>query len=94
MQCRYISSMVLADAVAVGATEARLEGVARDRVYTAGELGELADGLRRLLAAVEAGSMTGDSGVVARLEGAVAALEALATGNATDSGHEAPSAKA
>lgn len=57
-------------------------------MYTAGELGELADGLRRLLAAVEAGSMTGDSGVLARLEGAVAALESLAGSDTTNSGDQ------
>ncbi|MGI8750963.1 MAG: hypothetical protein ACR2MN_01345 [Acidimicrobiales bacterium] len=48
--------------------------------YTTGELAELAAGMRRLLDAIEAGDMTADSGTIARLEGAVAALDALAAG--------------
>jgi len=50
------------------------------RSYTTGELADLAGGMRRLLDAIEAGEMTADSGTVARLEGAVAALDALASG--------------
>ncbi|HEX6393119.1 MAG TPA: hypothetical protein VFZ97_06730 [Acidimicrobiales bacterium] len=52
--------------------------MARRRTYSAVELAEVAAGLKMLLAEVEAGRLTADSGVIARLEGAVAALEALA----------------
>ena len=40
----------------------------------------MAEGLRRLLGTIEAGEITADSGTITRLEGAIAALEALATG--------------
>jgi hypothetical protein len=48
--------------------------------YTADELAEVADGLRRMLQAIAAGELTADSGTVARLEGAAVAIEALAAG--------------
>jgi|GEM_PF-5786142 hypothetical protein len=51
-----------------------------DRTYSGADLQEMAEGLRRLLASIEAGEVTANSGTVARLEGAIAALEALATG--------------
>jgi len=38
---------------------------------------EARDGLRRVLAAIHRGELTADSGYVARLEGAIAALDAL-----------------
>jgi hypothetical protein len=50
------------------------------RTFTAAELGEVASGLRRVLEAVALGDLKADSGTVARLEGAIAALEALAEG--------------
>jgi hypothetical protein len=51
-----------------------------DRSYSSAELREMAEGLRRLLGTIEAGEVTADSGTITRLEGAIAALEALATG--------------
>ena len=53
--------------------------MAAKRSYSRDELGELAAGLRKVLAEVEAGRLTADSGTIARLEGAVAALESLAS---------------
>jgi hypothetical protein len=50
------------------------------RSYSVEELGELAEGLRRLLAAIEGGSMKADAGTISRLEGATAAIQALAEG--------------
>lgn len=50
------------------------------RSYTATELSEIAAGLRRLLESISEGEVSADSGTVNRLEGAVAALEALANG--------------
>jgi len=52
----------------------------KKRSYTVEELGELAEGLRGLLAAIEDGSLKADAGTIARLEGATAALQALAEG--------------
>ena len=52
-----------------------------ERSYSQLELAEMADGLRRLLDAIEGGKVTAPGGTVARLEGAVAALEALAKGD-------------
>jgi len=52
----------------------------KKRSYTVEELGALVEGLRRLLAAIEDGSMKADAGTIARLEGATAALQALAEG--------------
>jgi hypothetical protein len=54
--------------------------VAVDRTYSATELAEVAAGMRRLLDAIGAGELSADSGTVARLEGAAAALDALARG--------------
>lgn len=51
--------------------------MAGHRSYSSADLAELASGLRRLLAVIEAGELTADSGLVARLEGAVAVLETL-----------------
>jgi len=51
-----------------------------ERRFSPAELAEVAAGLRRLLGAVAAGELTADSGMVARLEGAAVALEALAEG--------------
>lgn len=53
---------------------------AKKRSYTVEELGELAEGLRRLLAAIEDGSVKADAGTISRLEGATAAIQALAEG--------------
>ena len=44
------------------------------------ELEDLAAGLRRLLDAIETGSLTADAGTISRLEGAAAAVQALADG--------------
>lgn len=52
----------------------------RRRLYTVEDLAELAKGLRRLLAAIEDGSMKADAGTISRLEGATAAIQALADG--------------
>jgi hypothetical protein len=54
---------------------------AADRTYNATELAVVAAGMRRLLDAIAAGDLSADSGTVARLEGAAAALDALARGN-------------
>lgn len=51
-----------------------------ERTYTSAELGELAAGLRRLLDAIEAGTLAASSGQAARLEGAWLAVQGLATG--------------
>jgi hypothetical protein len=48
--------------------------------YSAAELGEVAAGIRRILVAIEAGELAADTRTVTRLEGAAAALEALAEG--------------
>jgi hypothetical protein len=50
------------------------------RTYTAAELADLAEGLRGILGAIEEGSLAADAGTISRLEGAVAALQALAEG--------------
>jgi hypothetical protein len=50
------------------------------RAYTVEDLATLAEGLRDLLAAIEAGSLKADAGTIARLEGATAAIQALADG--------------
>jgi len=52
----------------------------RRKAYSIQELGELADGLRRLLAAIEDGGLAADAGTISRLEGAAAAIQALADG--------------
>ena len=49
-----------------------------ERKVSVAEIREVAAGLRRMLDAIEAGQITADSGTIARLEGAVAALDALA----------------
>jgi hypothetical protein len=51
------------------------------RRYSATELAETAAGLQRLLDAIAHGEVTADSGTVSRLEGAIAALEALSGGH-------------
>ena len=52
----------------------------RRRSYSSKELAELAAGIRRTLASIAAGDIDSDRNTVLRLEGAVAALEALADG--------------
>jgi hypothetical protein len=54
--------------------------MSRGKTYSAAELAEVADGLRRLLARIEAGEISASGGTANRIEGAVAALEALAEG--------------
>jgi len=54
----------------------RVKGKALNRA----EMAEAATTLRRLLGAVEAGELTAPAGLTYRLQGAVIALEALATG--------------
>lgn len=48
--------------------------------YTVEELADLASGIRRLLIVIREGDMKADSGTIARLEGAEAAIRALAEG--------------
>jgi hypothetical protein len=52
----------------------------REGAYSIQELGELAAGLRRLLDAIERQELTADAGTISRLEGAAAAIQALADG--------------
>ena len=52
----------------------------RTKAYSGQELSELAAGLRRVLGAIEGGSLAADAGTIARLEGAAAAISALAEG--------------
>jgi hypothetical protein len=52
----------------------------KKRSYTVDELGKLADGLRGLLGAIEDGSLAATAGTISRLEGAAAAIQALADG--------------
>jgi hypothetical protein len=52
----------------------------RRRSYSTDELAEVAGGLRRILDTIARGELIADPGQVNRLEGAVAALEALAEG--------------
>jgi hypothetical protein len=52
---------------------------AGDDAIRVADIAELAAGLRRLLDSIQAGQITADSGVIARLEGAALALEALAS---------------
>jgi len=58
----------------------------RKLTYSSAELAEVADGLRRLLDAIAAGSMVADASTIRRLEGACAALDALAAGRPVDFG--------
>lgn len=53
---------------------------ARGKALSRAEMAEAATTLRRLLGAVEAGELTAPAGLTYRLQGAVIALEALATG--------------
>lgn len=53
---------------------------AKRRTYSAVELAEVAEGIRRVLAAIARGDLKADGRTVIRLEGAAAALEALAEG--------------
>jgi hypothetical protein len=55
------------------------------RSYTSEELSEVAAGLRRLLDTITRGDLKADSGAIARLEGAAAAVEALASATSTTS---------
>ena len=50
------------------------------RRMTQGELLEAADTIRRLLAALRAGELTAPPMLIARIEGALVALEVIATG--------------
>jgi hypothetical protein len=50
------------------------------RSYSVNELRDLAAGLRRLLREIEDGSLAADAGTISRLEGAAAAIQALAEG--------------
>jgi len=50
------------------------------RSYTRADLAEVADGLARLLAAIDRGELTAGAGAVTRLEGAMIALRSLAEG--------------
>ncbi len=52
----------------------------RRTTYTTEELEDLAAGLGRLLGAIEKGTLEADSGTIAGLEGARAAIQALAEG--------------
>jgi hypothetical protein len=52
----------------------------KEGAYTVEELGELAAGLRRLLGAIETGKLEADAGTISGLEGAAAAIQALAEG--------------
>ena len=52
--------------------------------YTRAEIAEVAAGLNRILAAVERGELTAHAGLIARLEGASAALLAMAVGVVVD----------
>jgi hypothetical protein len=54
------------------------------RTYSAAELAELAEGLRRLLEAIAEGDLATNAATIRRLEGACAALEALAIGEPMD----------
>ncbi len=54
--------------------------MAKPHAFATAELADVAAGLRRILAAIETGDLTADSGTVARLEGALAAIEALLVG--------------
>jgi hypothetical protein len=51
------------------------------RSYNTEELGDLAAGLRRILSAIEDGTLAADAGATSRLEGAAAAIESLAQGH-------------
>jgi hypothetical protein len=63
-------------------------------------VGEVAEGVRALLAAIDAGDMTCSPGYRSRLQGAVVALETLSGGPSNDpfrtshSSHSAPCPKA
>ncbi len=52
----------------------------RGAEYSTQELGQLAAGLRRFLDAIERRELTADAGTISRLEGAAAAIQALADG--------------
>ncbi len=56
------------------------------RALNRAEMTEAATTLRRLLADVEAGELTAPAGLTYRLQGAVIALEALATGRVPTAG--------
>jgi ribosome-binding protein aMBF1 (putative translation factor) len=48
--------------------------------YSTSDLADLAEGLQRLLDAIERGELTADASTISRLEGAAASLQALARG--------------
>ena len=52
----------------------------QEQSYTVDELRDLASGLRRLLVAIQSGVLEADAGTIAGLEGARAAIQALAEG--------------
>ncbi len=52
----------------------------RKESYTTDELGEIADGLQRLLDTIADGDVTASSATIRRLEGAWLALDALTEG--------------
>jgi hypothetical protein len=51
-----------------------------EKTFTSAEIAEVAAGIRRLLAAIDDGSLAADARTITRYEGAVAALEALIEG--------------
>lgn len=53
------------------------EGMTEAPSLSPNDLAEVAAGLRRLLDLIAGGDLTADSGTVARIEGAAAAIEAL-----------------
>lgn len=52
-------------------------GVAHRRSYSTVEIAEVAAGLQRILDAIARGELSAEPGEINRLEGAIAALEAL-----------------
>lgn len=54
------------------------DGKVPERGYTVEELSDLASGLGRLIGAIEAGELEADPGTISGLEGAAAAIRALA----------------
>lgn len=68
----------------VGCESANLMGqtwtVSPRRTWSSAELVEVAEGLRRLLRSIEAGELSADVGMVARLEGALMVVDALPEG--------------
>jgi hypothetical protein len=69
----------------IGPTLVSMSG-RRKRTYSGSELSEIAAGLRRLLDLIATGSLVADTATIRRLEGACAALDALAAGRPVDIG--------